>query len=180
MTNSKAQRTIVCFILCAGLIVLCVPANAQQPKKVARIGYLSSQDPAHESIRSEAIRLALRELGYIEGRNLAVEYRYAAGEQVRFSELAAELVHLKVDVIFANSAIIALAAKNATRTIPIVFNSQAEPVASGLVDGLARPGGNVTGFTTIGIGWKTIRVTQGNRSEALPRSDIVGAKKSRL
>jgi putative ABC transport system substrate-binding protein len=149
VTNSKARRTIVCLILCAGIIVLCVPANAQQPKKVARIGYLSSQDPARESIRSEAIRLALRELGYIEGRNLAVEYRYAEGEQARFAELAAELVHLKVDVIFANSAVIALAAKNATRTIPIVFNSQAEPVASGLVDGLARPGGNLTGFTTI-------------------------------
>ena len=81
------------------LFGLCVTAQAQQPKKVPRIGYLSSCDPASESTRSEAIRLALRELGYIEGQNIAIEYRYAEGKRDRFPELAAELVRLKVDII---------------------------------------------------------------------------------
>ena len=81
------------------LFALCVPAEAQQPKKVPRIGYLSALDPASESTRSEAIRLALRELGYIEGQNIAIEYRYAEGKRDRLPELAAELVRLKVDII---------------------------------------------------------------------------------
>jgi putative tryptophan/tyrosine transport system substrate-binding protein len=136
-------------------------AEAQQPKNVSRIGYLSSQDSARESARSEAIRKSLRELGYIEGHNIAIEYRYTEGKPDRAPELAAELVRLKVDVIFANSAVVALAAKNVTRTVPIVFSSQAEPVASGLVDSLARPGGNVTGFTTIAA------VLAGKRMELL-------------
>jgi putative ABC transport system substrate-binding protein len=123
--------------------------EAQQPKKVFRIGYLSTQEPAHDSGRSEEIRRALRELGYIEGQNIAIEYRYAAGKLDRAPELAAELVRLQVDAIFANSTTIALVAKNATRTIPIVFLSQAEPVAAGLVSSLAQPGGNLTGFATI-------------------------------
>jgi putative ABC transport system substrate-binding protein len=143
------------------LFALCSSAEAQQPKNVSRIGYLSSQDSARDSARSEAIRHSLRELGYIEGQNIVVEYRYTEGKPHRAPELAAELVRLKVDVIFANSAVVALAAKNATRTIPIVFNSQAEPVASGLVDSLARPGGNVTGFTGIAA------VLAGKRMELL-------------
>jgi putative ABC transport system substrate-binding protein len=124
-------------------------ADAQQRKNVSQIGYLSSQDSARGSGRSEAIRHSLRELGYIEGQNIVIKYRYTKGKPDRAPELAAELVRLKVDVILANSAVVALAAKNATRTIPIVFNSQADPVASGLVDSLARPGRNLTGFTPI-------------------------------
>src|SRR5918995_1294405 len=146
--KSKIQNRKWVGLSVAGfvLVVAGVAAQAQQPKNVSRIGYLSSQDSARES-GSEAIRKSLRELGYIEGQNIAIEYRFTEGKPERAPELAAELVRLKVDVIFANSAVVALAAKNATRTIPIVFNSQAEPVASGLVDSLARPGGNVTGFT---------------------------------
>ena len=97
-------------------------AEAQQPKKVPRIGYLSSRDPASESTRAEAIRLALRELGYIEGQNIAIEYRYAEGKRDRYPELAAELVRLKVDIIVvAGGAPTIRAAKNATKTIPIVM-----------------------------------------------------------
>ena len=97
-------------------------AEAQQPKKVPRIGYLSSSDPATESTRAEAIRLALRELGYIEGQNIAIEYRYAEGKRDRDPELAAELVRLKVDIIVvAGGAGAIRAAKNATKTIPIVM-----------------------------------------------------------
>jgi putative tryptophan/tyrosine transport system substrate-binding protein len=85
------KRTIIVLDLCATILALCLSAEAQQPKKVARIGYLSNSDPAQESARSEAIRLALRELGYIEGHNIATEYRYAEGKRDRFPELAAEL-----------------------------------------------------------------------------------------
>ena len=97
-------------------------AEAQQPKKVPRIGYLSPFDPASESARSEAIRLALRERGYIEGQNIAIEYRYAEGKRDRLPELAAELVRLKVDIIVvAGGDTPVRAAKNATKTIPIVM-----------------------------------------------------------
>ena len=104
------------------LLVLGVIAEAQQPKKVARIGYLSSGNPASESARAEAIRLSLRELGYIEGQNIAIEYRYAEGKQDRQPELAAELVRLKVDlIVVAGGDTVIRAAKNATKTIPIVM-----------------------------------------------------------
>ena len=93
------SKKIFYVALCAMLFALCSSAEAQQPKKVPRIGYLSSGDPATESARAEAIRLALRELGYIEGQNIAIEYRYAEGKRDRFPELAAELVRLKVDII---------------------------------------------------------------------------------
>ena len=125
-------------------------ATAQQPKKVHRIGFLSSFDQASESARSEGIWLALRELGYIEGQNLAIEYRYAEGNRDRFAELAAELVRLKVDIILVAVGATIQAAKNATKTIPIVMaGPPADPVELGLVESLARPGGNVTGFTSL-------------------------------
>ena len=125
------------------------PAETQQPKKVPRIGYLSSQEPARESARAEAIRLALSERGYIEGQNIAIEYRYAEGKVDRAPELAADLVRLKVDIIVAaGGSVIVQAAKNATKTIPIVMTGAgADPVEAGLVESLARPGGNVTGIT---------------------------------
>jgi putative ABC transport system substrate-binding protein len=144
-------------------------ALAQQPKKVHRIGYLSSFDPATESARSEAIRLALRELGYIEGQNIATEYRYAEGKVDRFPELAAELVRLKVDIIVvAGGAIPVRAAKNATKTIPIVMvGGGTDPVEEGLVESLARPGGNVTGLTLLGgaLGGKRLELLK----EAVPK-----------
>ena len=117
------------------LLAVGVTAEAQQPKKVPRIGYLSSVDPASESTRSEAIRLALRELGYIEGQNIAIEYRYAEGKLDRFPELAAELVRLKVDIIVvAGGDPVIRAAKNATKTIPIVM------VGAGIRSCRGRPG----------------------------------------
>ena len=97
--KKNMKRKVTFLALCAMLFALCFSAEAQQPKKVPRIGYLSSSDPATESARSEAIRLALRERGYIEGQNIAIEYRYAEGKRDRFPELAAELVRLKVDII---------------------------------------------------------------------------------
>jgi putative ABC transport system substrate-binding protein len=144
------SKRVVYFALCTVLLALGSFAAAQQPKKVPRIGYLSSFHPASESYRSEGIRLALRERGYIEGQNIAIEYRYAEGKIDRAPELAAELVRLKVDIIVAAGGTgIIQAAKNATKTIPIVMTGGgSDPVEAGLVESLARPGGNVTGTTT--------------------------------
>ncbi|MGH7793832.1 MAG: ABC transporter substrate-binding protein [Candidatus Binatia bacterium] len=125
--------------------------HAQQPKKVLRIGYLAANDPARDSDRAEAVRLALRALGYIEGQNIAIEYRYAEGRGDRFPELAAELVRLKVDVIMVTGAdTLIRAAMNATKTIPIVLMGQGlDPIEAGFIESLARPGGNVTGLTLL-------------------------------
>jgi putative ABC transport system substrate-binding protein len=139
------------LVFFAMLFALGSPTKAQQPKKMFRIGYLSPTDPATESARAEAIRLALRERGYIEGQNIAIEYRYAAGKLDRFSELVAELVRLRVDIIVvAGGPTWIRAAKNATITIPIVMvGLGGDPVAAGLIESLARPGGNVTGLTIL-------------------------------
>jgi ABC-type uncharacterized transport system substrate-binding protein len=145
----KAGVLSILFVVV--LLAVAVLVEAQQPKKVPRIGYLSSFDPASDSDRAEAIRLALRELGYVEGQNIAIEYRYAEGKLDRFAELAAELVRLKVDIIVvAGGSRLIRAAKNATKTIPIVMTGGGlDPVEAGLVDNLARPGGNVTGITNL-------------------------------
>jgi putative ABC transport system substrate-binding protein len=154
---------------CSMLLALPFPARAQQPKKVPRIGYLSSGNAASESARAEAIRLALRERGYIEGQNIAIEYRYAEGKIDRLPELVAELVRLKVDIIVvAGTDTMIRAAKNATKTIPIVMTGQGiDPVEAGLVESLARPGGNVTGLTNLSreLGGKRLELFK----EAVPK-----------
>jgi putative tryptophan/tyrosine transport system substrate-binding protein len=132
-----------------GLLAAPVAVQAQQPAKVPRIGYLESGAPGTPLV--EAFRQGLRDLGWIEGQNIAVEVRAAEGKYDRLPELAAELARLKVDVIFASSTPAALAAKHATTTIPIVIGRVADPVGSGLVTTLARPGGNITGWTHQGI-----------------------------
>jgi len=135
------------------LLALPILAQAQQPKKIPRLGYLSIADPAGESTRSEGIRLALGALGYIEGQNIAIEYRYAEGKVDRFAKLAAELVRLKVDIIVAaGGANLVRATMNATKTITIVMVGQgADPVEARLVESLAHPGGNVTGITNLDL-----------------------------
>ena len=121
--------------------------RAQQADKVWRIGFLSSASGPDESI--EAFREQLRSLGYLEGRNLLIEYRWGAGKEERLPELAAELVRLKVDVIVTRGQQSVVAAKRATSTIPIVIGSAADPVGTGLIDSLARPGGNITGISFV-------------------------------
>ena len=129
---------------------LCASVNAQQPTKIPRIGYLAPRDAASESTRSEAIRLALRELGYIEGQNVAIEYRYAGGKLDRLPELAVELVRRKVDIILVSGDRGTLAAKNATKTIPIVMTGAGlDPVEAGLIESLARPGGTSPALQTL-------------------------------
>jgi putative ABC transport system substrate-binding protein len=134
------------------LAILAAPlaAEAQQAAKIARIGLLAGNLAASPHLR-ETFRQGLRDLGYVESRNVVIEYRDAEGKPERFPALAAELVALKVDVIVAaGGTLAALAAKQATRTLPIVFIGAADPVADGLVTSLARPGGNVTGLSTLG------------------------------
>src|SRR5262249_7360938 len=127
-----------------------VAANAQQADKIARIGWLG-QNLAPNPQAREAFRQGMRDLGYVEGRNLVIEYRDAEGKFDRLPALAAELVALKVDVIVAPNTPQVLAAKQATTTIPIVFALAADPVGSGLVTSLARPGGNTTGYAVLGV-----------------------------
>jgi len=151
------------------LFALCLSAEAQQPKKVIRVGYLSTFDTATDSTRFEAIRLALRELGYIEGQNIVIEHRYGEGRTDRFPELAAELVRLSVDIIVVSGGgRMIRAATNATKTIPIVMAGRGiDPVEGGLVESLARPGGNVTGLTLLStkLGGKRLELLK----EAVPK-----------
>jgi putative ABC transport system substrate-binding protein len=144
------RKTLLCLVVVAALGAAPM-VSAQQPKKVFRIGYLAPGDAAGDSIRAEAIRLALRERGYIEGQNIAFEYRYGKGKREQNPELAAELVRLKVDIILVTGGYpVMRAAKNATKTIPIVMTGAGlDPVEAGLVESLARPGGNVTGLTNL-------------------------------
>jgi putative ABC transport system substrate-binding protein len=159
------NKKVIRLALGVLLLALSFPAQAQQTKKVPRIGYLSSVDPATDSTRSEATRAALRELGYIEGQNIAIEYRYTQGKVDRAPELAAELVRLKVDIIVvAGGEPWIRATMNATKTIPIVMlGLPLDPVEAGLVESLARPGGNVTGLTNISreLGGKRLELLKG-------------------
>jgi putative ABC transport system substrate-binding protein len=144
----SAPRTVLAAIFVVALLAVPLAANAQPAGKVYRLGYLSTGSPTATYVRPlEAFREGLRELGWVEGRNLVIEYRFAEGRTDRLPGLAEELVGLKVDVIAAGPTPATMAARNATRTIPIVGMGLTEPVAIGLVASLARPGGNVTGVT---------------------------------
>ena len=135
--------------LSAMLFVLCVSASAQQPTKIPRIGYLTGASFSGQLPRTDAFHQGLRELGYVEGKNIAIEWRYAEGKLDRLPALAAELVRLKVDVIVTGGSTITRAAKEATVTIPIVMAQDNDPVGNGFVASLARPGGNITGLSIL-------------------------------
>ena len=164
--NLKSVRIIALvftFAMCGAVV------EAQQTRSVTRIGYLSSVNPANESARAEGIRLALHERGYIEGQNIAIEYRYGEGKIDRYPELANELVRLKNDIIVVAGGIhLIRAAKNATKTIPIVMvGAGNDPVEAGLIESLARPGANVTGLTNLvgKLGGKRLELPK----EAVPK-----------
>ncbi len=156
------------FIVFLGGAVAALPLGgvAQQPGNVPTIGYLSDSSPANPSPHPEPFRQGLRDLGYIEGKNITMEYRYAEGVVERLPHLAAELARLKVDVIFTGGAA-TIAAKDATKTIPIVMTNISDPVVTGLVTSLAHPGGNITGLAiqVPGLGGKRLELLK----EALPR-----------
>ena len=167
------NRKIFCLVLCALLFAIGVPADAQQPAKIPRIGFVTPiGDPNAPGPQVEAFRQGLRDLGYIEGKNIVVEYRYTEGMGDRNPSLVAELVKLKVDVLVAGGLGATRAAKQATKTIPIVIVSQDDPVAAGYIESLARPGGNITGLTRL------VRELSGKRLELLaqvvPKTSRVG------
>ena len=141
------KLTGITYPLWAILFALSFRVSAQQPTKIPRIGFLVASTADAQLNRTDAFRRGLRELGYVEGQNVIIEYRYADGNSHRLSELAAELVRLKLDVIVTQNNTVARAASRATKTIPIVMADGADPVTNGLVASLARPGGNVTGMT---------------------------------
>jgi len=167
------KKKITVLTLSAMLFALCLPADAQQPTKIPRIGFVSgSGNPKTPGALVEAFRQGLRDLGYIEGKNILVEYRYVEGGLDRVPAVVAELVQLKVDVLVATFTIAIRAAKQSTKTIPIIMVSATDPVATGFVDSLARPGGNITGVVRL------IRELSSKRlellKEAVPRISRVG------
>jgi putative tryptophan/tyrosine transport system substrate-binding protein len=145
------KAAVLSILSAVVLLAVAVIADAQQPQKVARIGYLTTQPTALDSGRRQELRRALHVFGYIEGQNISMEYRSGEGNPDRAPALAAELVNLRVDVILvAGGYGVVLAAKNATKTIPIVMvGGGTDPVEAGLIDSLARPGGNITGYINI-------------------------------
>jgi len=173
VTQTLMNQKSFAVALCAMLVALYSLAEAQQPKKVPRIGYLSAGSGAAEhSPRAEAFRQGLRDLGYVEGKNIAIEHRGAEGKLARLPDLAAELVAIKVDVIVTggNSAI--RAAKKATSAIPIVMPHTADPVGDGFVVSLARPGGNITGLTS-SAGYELSGKRLELLKETIPKADRV-------
>jgi putative tryptophan/tyrosine transport system substrate-binding protein len=141
------RKWVGLFAVVVALMMCGARAAAQQPARIHRIGILSTNSGSVFSARVEAFRQRLREHGYVEGKNIAIEYRYADGKRERLPDLAAELARLKVDVIVTTGAVPVLAAKKASPTIPIVFASSSDPVRSGLVSSLAQPGGTITGLS---------------------------------
>src|SRR5262249_11769888 len=153
--------------LLSGAAAWSLEARAQQAGKVPRIGFLGAASPSTFATRLEGIRLGLRDFGYVEGRNITIEYRWAEGRYERLPELAAELVRSKVDLIITHTTPATLAAKRATTTIPIVVALIGNPVESGVVASLARPGGNITGqsFFTAELRAKRVELLK----EVMPR-----------
>jgi ABC-type uncharacterized transport system substrate-binding protein len=167
------REKIVIWLLATFLLTTASIAQPQQPKKVPRIGFVSaSGDANNPGSNVEAFRQGLRVIGYFEGRNILVEYRYAEGNQDRIPGLVAELVQLKVEVFVVGAQASIRAAKQATKTIPIVMVSSVDPVAAGIVDSLARPGGNITGLArlTRDLSGKRLELLK----EAVPRMSRVG------
>jgi len=152
------KEKIRVLTLCALLAALCASAEAQQPAKIPRIGFLDTSTASGSAVLWDAFRQEMRKLGWIEGKNIAIEYRFAEQKPERLPELAVDLVRLKVGLIVVSGTPSALAAKNATTTIPIVMANVADPVGQGLVASLARPGGNVTGNSGLAFELDTKRL----------------------
>src|SRR5262245_23529231 len=169
----RMRKKIFVWLLATILLAIAPPAEAQQQGKIFRIGFLDASTAAGSAVLWEAFRQELSKLEWIEKKNIAFEYRFAANKGAeRLAEMAADLVRLKVDLIVASGTLAASAAKKATPTIPIVAASSADPVGAGLVAGLARPGGNVTGFSNLGPELNTKRLEI--LKDAVPKLARVG------
>jgi putative tryptophan/tyrosine transport system substrate-binding protein len=166
------KRKITVLTLCAMLFVLCGSVDAQQTGKIFRIGFLEVSTASGIAVYVAAFQQELRKLGWIDGQNITIEYRFAEQKNERLPELAADLVRLKVDVIVGATMVSALAAKSATTTIPIVMGNVSDPVGAGLVTSLARPGGNVTGNSALNPELNTKRLEI--LKDAVPKLARVG------
>ena len=166
------KKKITVLTLCAMLFALCFSADAQQTGKIFRIGFLDASTASGSAVLLEAFRQELSKLGWIEGKNITIEYRFAEAKPERLPELAADLVRLKVDLIVVTGTPAALAAKSATTTIPIVMANAGDPVGAGLVASLARPGGNVTGLSSLSTELNTKRLEI--LKDAVPKLARVG------
>jgi ABC-type uncharacterized transport system substrate-binding protein len=166
------KRKITVLTLCAMLFALCSFADAQQPGKIVRIGFLDSSTASGGAVLVDAFRQELTKLGWIEGKNITIEYRFAEQKQGRLPELAADLAHLKLDLIVVTDTPSVLAAKKATTTIPIVMTNPGDPVGAGLVASLASPGGNVTGLSGLANELNTKRMEV--LKDAVPKLAQVG------
>ena len=176
LTSKDMKKKIIVLTLCAMLFALCVSADAQQTGKIFRIGFLDASTASGMAVLVEAFRQELSKLGWIEGKNITIEYRFAEQKRERLPELAADLVRLKVDLIVVTGGPPALAAKKATTTIPIVMANAGDPVAAGLVASLARPGGNVTGLSSLSPELNTKRLEI--LKDAVPKLTRVGLLRS--
>jgi putative tryptophan/tyrosine transport system substrate-binding protein len=169
--KKNMKRRITLWLLATLLLANVSLADAQQTSKVARIGFLDNSTASGIAVLSEAFRQELTKLGWIEGKNITIEYRFAEQKRERLPELAVDLVRLKVDLIVVTGGPVALAAKRATTTIPIVMVTAGDPVGAGLVASLARPGGNVTGFSSLSeLGTKRLEILK----DAVPKLARVG------
>jgi putative ABC transport system substrate-binding protein len=174
--NKHSRFTILALWVL--LFAFCGSAHAQQPGKIFRIGYLDPGRASGNAVLVNAFRQELRKLGWIEGKNITIEYRFAENKgSERLTELAADLVRLKVDLILTSGAGPVSAAKSATTTIPIVIANAPDPVAAGFVASLARPGGNVTGLASVpeSLGTKRLEILK----DAVPKLDRVGVLRPR-
>jgi len=165
-------KKIILLALCSLLLAPCSAVDAQQAEKTFRIGFLDNSTAAGSASLLESFRQELRKLGWIEGRNITIEYRFAEQRNERLAELAADLVRLKVDLILVTGIPLALAAKKATSSIPIVMTSVTDPVGAGLIASLARPGGNVTGNASLAPELNTKRLEV--LKDAVPKLSRVG------
>jgi len=169
-------KKIIFLALCSLLLAPCSAVDAQQPGKMFRIGFLDNSTASGSAVLSDAFRQEMSKLGWIEGKNITIEYRFAEQKDGRLPELAADLVRLKVDLIVVSGTPSSLAAKSATTTIPIVMAQAGDPVGSGLVASLARPGGNVTGFSNLSFELNTKRLE--TLKDAVPKLARVGLLRS--
>src|SRR5262245_21314834 len=169
---AQMKKQLLALSFAAALSALCVPASAQQTGKIFRIGFLDNSTASGMAVLLEPFRQELAKLGWIEGKNIAIEYRFSEQKRERLPELAADLVRLNVDLIVTTGDPPVLAAKGATTTIPIVMADSADPVGSGLIASLARPGGNVTGVSNLGteLNSKRLEVLK----DAIPKLARVG------
>ena len=169
-------KKIFAFLICILLFALCCTAEAQQTKKLFRIGYLDLGTASGSAVLVDAFRQELSKFGWVEGKNINFEYRFAEQRNERLPDFAAELVRLKVDLIVVSGTTAALPAKNATTSIPIVMANVADPLGAGLVTSLAKPGGNVTGFSSLSpeLSSKRLEVLR----DAVPKLTRVGLLRS--